>query len=292
MKGIVLAGGSGTRLYPITKGLSKQLIPVYDKPMIYYPISVLMMAGIKEILIISTPDDLPGFKKLLGSGEQLGISFDYEEQPSPDGLAQAFLIGETFIGGDDVCLILGDNLLYGNGILKLLQTTKDWVTQTRKARIFGYHVKDPKQYGVAEFDSNGKVISIEEKPKFPRSNYAVIGLYFYPNSVVKIAKKIKPSTRGELEITSINEEYLKKEKLEINVLGRGYAWFDTGTHQSLFEAGEFIRSLQERQDLQIACLEEIAFSQNYISKEDLLKLVEKNNKSSYGKYIQNIVTKI
>ncbi|MEJ6710946.1 MAG: glucose-1-phosphate thymidylyltransferase RfbA, partial [Flavobacteriales bacterium] len=264
MKGIVLAGGSGTRLYPITKGVSKQLLPIYDKPMIYYPISVLMMAGIKDILIISTPDDLPNFKKLLGDGKSLGVSFSYVEQPSPDGLAQAFILGEEFIGNDAVCLILGDNIFYGQGLDELIKSAKTQVEQEKMATVFGYYVSDPERYGVAEFDDKGKVISIEEKPTEPKSNYAVVGLYFYTNDVIQIAKDIKPSKRGELEITTVNEVYLKRDALKVELMGRGYAWLDTGTHDSLNEASNFIQTIENRQGLKVACLEEIAYEQGFI----------------------------
>jgi len=285
MKGIILAGGSGTRLYPITKGVSKQLIPIYDKPMIYYPLSVLMLAGITEILIISTPNDLPRFKDLFGSGENLGLKFSYIEQPSPDGLAQAFILGEEFIGDDDVCLVLGDNIFYGHGLTELLSKSVKNVKKENKATIFGYYVKDPERYGVAEFSTNGEVISIEEKPKKPKSNYAVIGLYFYPNSVIEIAKNVKPSHRGELEITSINQEYLKQSNLKVELMGRGYAWLDTGTHESLLEASQFIQTIEKRQSLKVACLEEIAFEKGYISKEELLSLAEPLKKNQYGQYL-------
>lgn len=285
MKGIVLAGGTGTRLYPITKGISKQLLPIYDKPMIYYPISVLMMAGIKEILIISTPDDLPGFKKLLGSGEQLGIAFEYAEQPSPDGLAQAFIIGREFIGNDSVCLVLGDNIFYGPGFKKLLLKAKSNIEKEECATVFGYYVTDPERYGVAEFDNAGNVISIKEKPNNPKSNYAVVGLYFYPNNVVDIAKNIKPSERGELEITSVNENYLSKKNLKVEIMERGFAWLDTGTHDSLAEAGEFVKALEKRQGLKIACLEEIAFEENFIDSQKALKLGKELDKTEYGQYI-------
>jgi glucose-1-phosphate thymidylyltransferase len=285
MKGIVLAGGSGTRLYPITKGISKQLLPIYDKPMIYYPISVLMMAGIREILIISTPDDLPGFKKLLGSGEQLGISFSYAQQPSPDGLAQAFIIGKEFIGSDSVCLILGDNIFYGPGLKKLLLQAKAYVENHGNAIVFGYYVTDPQRYGVAEFNKDGRVISITEKPKNPKSNYAVVGLYFYPNSVVKIAENITPSDRGELEITSVNQNYLLQQNLKVEVMERGFAWLDTGTHDSLAEAGEFVKVLEKRQGLKIACLEEIAMEEKFISPEKAFELGKELEKTEYGQYI-------
>ena len=285
MKGIVLAGGSGTRLYPITKGISKQLLPIYDKPMIYYPISVLMMAGIKEILIISTPDDLPGFKKLLGSGEQFGIAFEYAEQPSPDGLAQAFIIGKEFIGDDSVCLVLGDNIFYGPGFKQLLLQAKSNVENEECATVFGYYVKDPERYGVAEFDNDGNVISIVEKPNNPKSNYAVVGLYFYPNNVVDVAENIKPSERGELEITSVNENYLCKNNLKVEVMERGFGWLDTGTHDSLAEAGEFVKALEKRQGLKIACLEEIALEENFIDSQKALELGKEMEKTEYGQYI-------
>jgi glucose-1-phosphate thymidylyltransferase len=285
MKGIVLAGGSGTRLHPITKGVSKQLLPIYDKPMIYYPISVLMLAGIQEILIISTPDDLPFFKKLLGSGEELGLQFSYAEQPSPDGLAQAFIIGKDFIGADDVCLVLGDNIFYGQGLSKLLQKAVANVQEERASTVFGYWVSDPERYGVAEFDANGKVISIEEKPNEPKSNYAVVGLYFYTNDVVQVAQQIKPSHRGELEITTVNEHYLHQDNLRVELLGRGFAWLDTGTHDSLLEAGGFIQTIEKRQGLKIACLEEIAYEMGYINKEQVVKLAKDLSKTGYGQYL-------
>jgi glucose-1-phosphate thymidylyltransferase len=285
MKGIVLAGGSGTRLHPITKGVSKQLLPIYDKPMIYYPISVLMLAGIQEILIISTPDDLPFFKKLLGSGEELGLQFSYAEQPSPDGLAQAFIIGKEFIGSDDVCLVLGDNIFYGQGLSKLLQKAVANVQEERASTVFGYWVSDPERYGVAEFDANGKVISIEEKPNEPKSNYAVVGLYFYTNDVVQVAQQIKPSHRGELEITTVNEHYLHQGNLRVELLGRGFAWLDTGTHDSLLEAGGFIQTIEKRQGLKIACLEEIAYEMGYINKEQVVKLAKDLSKTGYGQYL-------
>lgn len=284
MKGIVLAGGSGTRLYPITKGVSKQLLPVYDKPLIYYPISVLLLAGIREILIISTPEDLPGFKRLLGNGQSLGIKFSFAEQPSPDGLAQAFIIGKEFIGDDSVCLVLGDNIFFGHGFEDLLKEARKEADQGI-ASIFGYYVKDPERYGVAEFDSKGNVTSIEEKPSNPKSNYAVTGLYFYPNTVVQIAENIKPSQRGELEITSINQSYLEYDSIKLKMLKRGFAWFDTGTHDSLSEAGEFVKVLEKRQSLKIACLEEISLSQGFITKEQAMKLGGLLDKTDYGKYI-------
>ena len=284
LKGIVLAGGSGTRLYPITKGVSKQLLPVYDKPMIYYPLSVLMLAGIKEILIISTPEDLPNFEKLLGDGSDIGIKLSYEEQPSPDGLAQAFIIGEDFIGNGNVCLVLGDNIFYGHGFSGILRNAKNNLAQG-KSTVFGYYVNDPERYGVAEFDLEGNVTSIEEKPKDPKSNFAVVGLYFYTNDVVQIAKKIKPSHRGELEITSVNQEYLKQQNLKVELLGRGFAWLDTGTHDSLMEAGQFIETIEKRQGLKVACLEEIAYRMKYIDKEQLQKLAEPLKKNGYGQYL-------
>jgi glucose-1-phosphate thymidylyltransferase len=288
MKGIILAGGSGTRLYPITKGVSKQLLPVYDKPMIYYPLSVLMLAGIQEILIISTPEDLPNFEKLLGDGQELGLQLSYTAQPNPDGLAQAFIIGEEFIGTDNVCLVLGDNIFYGYGFSKTLQNAKRNVDEG-KSTVFGYYVNDPERYGVAEFDEGGVVTSIEEKPKNPKSNYAVVGLYFYTNDVVQIAKSIKPSDRGELEITSVNQEYLNRENLRVQLLGRGFAWLDTGTHDSLMEAGQFIETIEKRQGLKVACLEEIAYRMNYINKKQLLKLAEPLQKNGYGQYLLKLV---
>ena len=285
MKGIVLAGGSGTRLYPITKGVSKQLLPIYDKPMIYYPISVLMQAGIKEILIISTPYDLPGFEKLLGDGKQLGVEFSYAEQPSPDGLAQAFIIGEKFIGNDSVCLVLGDNIFYGHGLTELLLNARKNVEEDKKATVFGYYVNDPERYGVAEIDNQGNVLSIEEKPIKPKSNFAVVGLYFYPNSVINAAKSIKPSHRGELEITSINEMYLIDDCLKLEVMSRGFAWLDTGTHDSLSEAGEFVKTIEKRQGLKISCLEEIAMEQGFISAQKAEDLGRELSKTEYGQYI-------
>nr|BFF40031.1 glucose-1-phosphate thymidylyltransferase RfbA [Tenacibaculum mesophilum] len=272
MKGIILAGGSGTRLYPITKGVSKQLLPVYDKPMIYYPLSVLMLAGIREILIISTPDDLPSFQKLLGDGNDLGIHLSYAVQPSPDGLAQAFIIGEEFIAKDDVCLILGDNIFYGHGLPEMLQSAIDNIKEKNKATVFGYNVKDPERYGVVDFDVNGNAISIIEKPEIPKSNYAVVGLYFYPNDVIQVAKNVKPSERGELEITSVNQYYLENEQLKVELMGRGFAWLDTGTHDSLLEASQFIETIEKRQGLKVACIEEIALYMGYINKEQVRNL--------------------
>ena len=289
MKGIVLAGGSGTRLYPITKGISKQLIPIFDKPMIYYPISALMLAGIREILIISTPHDLPGFKRLLGDGSDYGVRFEYAEQPSPDGLAQAFIIGEKFIGDDCACLVLGDNIFYGSGFSGLLKQSVENAEKFGQATVFGYYVNDPERYGVAEFDADGNCLSIEEKPAQPKSNYAVVGLYFYPNSVVEIAKHIKPSARGELEITTVNQEYLAQKKLKVQTLQRGFAWLDTGTHDSLSEASTFIEVIEKRQGLKVACLEEIAFKRGWISKEKLEEVAKPMAKNDYGKYLLNII---
>ena len=285
MKGIILAGGSGKRLYPITKGVSKQLLPVYDKPMIYYPLSVLMLAGIQEILIISTPEDLPNFEKLLGLGEDLGIQLSYKVQPSPDGLAQAFILGEEFIGNDSVCLVLGDNIFYGHGFTEMLKAARENVEKDQKSTVFGYYVNDPERYGVAEFDHHGNVTSIEEKPENPASNYAVVGLYFYTNDVVQIAKNIVPSHRGELEITSVNQVYLKQQNLKVELLGRGFAWLDTGTHDSLMEAGQFIETIEKRQGLKVACLEEIAYNMKYINKAQLKKLAEPLKKNGYGQYL-------
>ena len=285
MKGIILAGGSGTRLYPITKGVSKQLVPIYDKPMIYYPLSVLMLAGIKEVLIVTTPQDQPSFINLLGDGKDLGMRFEYVVQPSPDGLAQAFILGEEFLAGDDACLVLGDNIFYGHGLTELLAKSIKNIKDENKATVFGYYVSDPQRYGVAEFNENGDVISIEEKPKEPKSNYAVVGLYFYPNDVVKKAKDVKPSDRGELEITTLNQDYLNENRLKVELMGRGYAWLDTGTHESLLEASSFIQTIENRQSLKVACLEEIAYEMGYISKEKLLELAEPLKKNQYGQYL-------
>lgn len=285
MKGIILAGGSGTRLYPITKGVSKQLTPIYDKPMIYYPLSVLMLSGITEVLIISTPNDLPRFEELLGDGSDIGMSFSYQVQPSPDGLAQAFILGADFIGNDDVCMVLGDNIFYGHGLVEMLKNAVTNVTGHKKATVFGYHVKDPDQYGVVDFDTQGNALSLEEKPKHPKSNYAVVGLYFYPNSVVEIAKNIKPSARGELEITTVNQTYLEQGDLKVELMGRGFAWLDTGTHESLLDASNFIQTIEKRQGLKVACIEEIAFEMGYISKAELINLAQPLLKNQYGQYL-------
>lgn len=292
MKGIVLAGGSGTRLYPITKGISKQLIPIFDKPMIYYPISVLMLAGIREILIISTPQDLPGFQRLLGDGSDFGVRFEYAEQPSPDGLAQAFIIGADFIGDDAACLVLGDNIFHGNGLSAMLKEAVRTAEEEKKATVFGYWVSDPERYGVAEFDKQGNCLSIEEKPKQPKSNYAVVGLYFYPNKVVNIAKHIKPSARGELEITTVNQEFLQDGELKVQTLGRGFAWLDTGTHDSLSEASTFIEVIEKRQGLKVACLEGIAFRQGWITADKMRELAQPMLKNQYGQYLLQVVNEV
>lgn len=292
MKGIVLAGGSGTRLYPITKGVSKQLLPIYDKPMVYYPISVLMLAGIRDILIISTPDDLPSFRRLLGDGSDYGVSFSYAEQPSPDGLAQAFLIGEEFIGDDSVCLVLGDNIFYGNGLIGMLWKAVEDAQENDKATIFGYWVSDPQRYGVAEFDDKGNCLSIEEKPASPKSNYAVVGLYFYPNKVVEVAKSIKPSARGELEITSVNQRFLQDDELKVQTLGRGFAWLDTGTHNSLSEASTFVEVIEKRQGLKIACLEGIAYRKGWITEEKMRQLAQPMSGNQYGQYLLQVIDEL
>lgn len=288
MKGIILAGGSGTRLHPLTQVVSKQLLPIYDKPMIYYPLSVLMLAGIREILIISTPQDLPNFKRLFGDGSQIGLKLSYVEQPSPDGLAQAFILGEQFIGNDDVCLVLGDNIFYGAGLQNLLSNAVNIVKDKNEATVFGYYVDDPERYGVAEFDESGKVLSIEEKPSHPKSSFAVVGLYFYPNSVVEIAKNVKPSSRGELEITTVNQEYLNQGKLNLQLMGRGFAWLDTGTHESLTEATEFVKAVEKRTGLKIACIEEVAYRKQFIDKETFSKCADNLGKSSYAEYLRKI----
>ena len=289
MKGIVLAGGSGTRLYPITKGVSKQLLPIYDKPMVYYPISVLMLAGIRDILIISTPQDLPGFQRLLGDGSDYGVNFTYAEQPSPDGLSQAFIIGKEFIGEDAVCLVLGDNIFYGQSFSRMLEEAVTTAEKERKATVFGYYVNDPERYGVAEFDAEGNVLSIEEKPASPKSNYAVVGLYFYPNKVVDVASQIKPSARGELEITTVNQEFLKEGELKVQLLGRGFAWLDTGTHDSLSEASTFVEVIEKRQGLKVSCLEEIAYKKGWITKERLRELADPLKKNQYGQYLLKMI---
>ena len=289
MKGIILAGGSGTRLYPITKGTSKQLLPIYDKPMVYYPLSVLMLSGIKEILIISTPNDLSNFRNLLGSGRELGLTFEYIEQPKPDGIAQAFILGEKFIGYDDVCLVLGDNIFYGPGLTTMLQKSVKYTARDKKATVFGYYVTNPESFGVIEFNKNNKVISIEEKPKSPKSNYAVVGLYYYPNNVIQISKSIKPSKRGELEISSVNEEYLNRDMLNLEILGRGFTWLDTGTHDSLLEASNYIHTIEKHSGLKVACLEEIAFKMGYISSDQLKILIEPLKNTGYGQYLKNKV---
>lgn len=285
MKGIILAGGSGTRLYPITKGVSKQLTPIYDKPMVYYPLSVLMLAGITEVLIISTPHDLPQFEALFGNGSDIGMQFSYKVQPSPDGLAQAFILGEEFIGQDDVCLVLGDNIFYGHGFKRMLKQSVKNVTEEQKATVFGYYVRDPERYGVAEFDDEGNVLSIEEKPDKPKSNHAVVGLYFYPNNVIEVAKAVKPSDRGELEITTVNQLYLEQANLKVELMGRGFAWLDTGTHESLMEASNYIQTIENRQGLKVACIEEIAYEMGYITREQLIELAQPLKKNQYGQYL-------
>lgn len=289
MKGIILAGGSGTRLYPVTRQIVKQLLPIYDKPMIYYPLSVLMLADIREVLIISTPSDTPRFEEMFGDGSQLGMSIQYKVQPSPDGLAQAFILGEEFIGDDDVCLILGDNIFFGHGLSELLQKSVKTVTEQRRSVVFGYYVNDPTRYGIVEFDRSGKVLGIEEKPEHPRSNYAVVGLYFYTRDVVEVAKQIKPSARGELEITTVNQEYLKRDALTVELMGRGYAWLDTGTHQSLLDAGTFVETIEKRTSLKIACIEEIAYQKGYIDREQLLELARPMEKNEYGQYLMHLL---
>jgi len=289
MKGIVLAGGSGTRLYPITQTISKQLLPIYDKPMVYYPISVLMLAGIRDILIISTPQDIPRFEELLGDGSRLGVNFQYKVQPSPDGLAQAFILGEEFIGNDDVCLVLGDNIFYGYGLTGILSKSLETVEKERKSVVFGYYVNDPERYGVVEFDKQGKVLSLEEKPQEPKSNYAVVGLYFYTNEVIQVAKNVKPSARGELEITTVNQEFLNRGELNVELMGRGFAWLDTGTHKSMLEASQFIETIEERQGLKIACLEEIAYNKGYITADQVRELAAPMAKNQYGQYLLRLV---
>lgn len=289
MKGIVLAGGSGTRLYPITQTVSKQLLPIYDKPMVYYPISVLMLAGIRDILIISTPHDTPRFQELLGDGTRFGVNFQYKVQPSPDGLAQAFILGEDFIGNDDVCMVLGDNIFYGYGLSGMLQRSVQTVEEKRRSVVFGYYVNDPERYGVVEFNKDGNVLSLEEKPEKPKSSYAVVGLYFYTNDVVQVAKNVKPSARGELEITTVNQEYLKKGMLDVELMGRGFAWLDTGTHKSMLEASQFIETIEERQGLKVACLEEIAYNKGYITAEQVAELAKPMAKNQYGQYLQKLI---
>ena len=288
MKGIILAGGSGTRLYPTTKGISKQLVPIYDKPMLYYPLSILMLAGIRDILIITTQEEQPNFIRMLGDGSELGLHFEYVVQPSPDGLAQAFILGESFIGNDDVCLVLGDNIYYGHDLVKLLESAVDSVEQHNRATVFGYHVHDPERYGVAEFDENGNVVSLEEKPQQPKSSYAVTGLYFYPNDVMAKAKEVKPSARGELEITTVNQMYLEEERLQLEKMGRGFAWLDTGTHESLLEAASFIETIEKRQGFKVACIEEIAYEKGYISRQQLIELAQPLAKNQYGQYLLKV----